>query len=1007
MALNKSSININFGSGLDTKTDKLQVAPGKMLVLENTVFDKGGLLQKSNGYNKLANLSDDSNTAITTFNGNATAIGNSLNAYNTSTNQWFNKGPIEPIKLSVLPLIRSNTNQSQSDTAISSSGLVCTVYQDNLGNGTVEYKYAIADSVTGQNIIEPSLIPSSNPVIGPIKVFVTNRYFIIVFGATISASTHLQYITVSLLNPTIVSTPKDISSSYSSSSAGNFDGAVLNDAFYIAWNGADGGGAIRFSGFDKALTDFSTHVFTGHNATILSVSIDTSFSVPVVYASFVDSSNNGWLCGISSANMSQALAPIELFTSTPSSNITVASQNGLTTVLYEVINAYTYDSGIPTHYINKITLASGGSPSSPVTIKRSVGLASHAFIVAETIYVLTAYQSDFQPTYFLIDSEGNEIAKLAYSNGGGYLTTGLPSVTVNGTIAQTSYLYKDLVAAVNKTQGAANSAGIYAQTGINMVGFDISSTNVVTSEIGNNLNISGGFLWSYDGYSPVEQGFHVWPDNVEITTSTTGGSLSAQEYFYQVTYEWSDNQGNIFRSAPSVPVSVTTTGSTSANTINVPTLRLTYKLANPVKIVIYRWSTAQETYFQVTSIINPTLNDPTIDSIAYVDTLADSSILGNNIIYTNGGVIEDVPPPSVETMTLWQSRLWTLSSEDRNLLYFSKQVIEGTPVEMSDLLTYYVAPTTGAQGSTGPITALSAMDDKLIVFKKDSIYYVTGQGPDNTGANNQFSDPVFITSTVGCISQQSIVFMPEGLMFQSDKGIWLLDRDLSTEYLGAPVEQFNDATVNSASNIPATNQVRFTLDTGITLMYDYYFSQWGTFTIVPAISSTIYQGLHTFINNRGEVYQESPGKYLVGSKPVLMNFTTAWFNLAGLQGFERAYFFYILGTYLSPHKLSVSVAYDYNPSPTQSFIISPDNYAAPYGSDPLYGNNTYGGSTNIEQWRIFLTQQKCQAFQITITEVFDASFGTIPGAGLTLSGIDLVVGAKGGYPRLRAAHSTS
>ena len=35
-------------------------------------------------------------------------------------------------------------------------------------------------------------------------------------------------------------------------------------------------------------------------------------------------------------------------------------------------------------------------------------------------------------------------------------------------------------------------------------------------------------------------------------------------YFYQVTYEWSDSQGNLFRSAPSIPISVTTTGTNVA-----------------------------------------------------------------------------------------------------------------------------------------------------------------------------------------------------------------------------------------------------------------------------------------------------------------------------------------------------------------------------------------------------------------------------------------------------------
>jgi hypothetical protein len=427
-----------------------------------------------------------------------------------------------------------------------------------------------------------------------------------------------------------------------------------------------------------------------------------------------------------------------------------------------------------------------------------------------------------------------------------------------------------------------------------------------------------------------------------------------------------------------------------------------------VKIVIYRWSTAQQTYYQVTSVLIPTLNDTTVDSIAYVDTLADSSIIGNSILYTTGGVIENIGPPACNDVSLFKSRLFLVDAEDRNLLWYSKQVIEATPVEMSDLFTLYTAPTTGSEGSTGVTNFTYPMDDKLILFKNQAQYYITGTGPDNTGANNDFSEPVFITATVGSANKKSVVMIPQGIMYQSvGKGIWLTERNMQTTYIGAPVEDFNNLAVLSAENVPETNQVRFTLENGTTLMYDYFYGQWGSFVGIPSISSTIYQSLHSYINESGRVFQESPGLYLDGANPVLLSFATGWMNLAGLQGFERAYFFYLLGEYKSPHKLSISVAYDYAPGPSQSVIISPDNYSAPYGGDNLYGGSSvYGGAASLEQWRIFFDQGKCQSFQITLNEIFDPSFGTVAGAGLTISGLNLIVGMKSQYPRLPAARST-
>jgi hypothetical protein len=392
--------------------------------------------------------------------------------------------------------------------------------------------------------------------------------------------------------------------------------------------------------------------------------------------------------------------------------------------------------------------------------------------------------------------------------------------------------------------------------------------------------------------------------------------------------------------------------------------------------------------------------------------LADASILGNNILYTNGGVVEDIGPPAFTALALFDDRMWGIDSEDGNLLWYSKQVIENTPVEMSDLFTFYVAPSLGAQGATGPLTCLFPMDTELVLFKETAMYYINGTGPDNTGANSQYSQPNFITSVVGCTNQKSIVFTPNGLMFefQSESGnqIWLLGRDLQTNYIGADVEAFTkSATVLSAVNIPGANHVRFTLSSGVVLVYDYYYSQWGEFIVggtfantstAPA-SSTLFGNLHTFVNNLGQVYQETPGQYLDGTTPVLMSFQTGWLNLAGLQGYERVYWMLFLGNYLSPFKLQTTIGYDYNPSLQQQTTVLPDNNNPTYGGYPgYYGAETpYGGNPQPFKARVFTQQQRAEAIQIGVQEIYDPSFGVAAGAGLTLSGLTLIAGIKAGY----------
>src|SRR5271169_1166931 len=155
--IQKQAIPINFFEGLDTKTDPYQVQIGKFLSLQNSVFTKGGLLQKRNGYGSLPALPNNQSVYLTTLDGNMTALGSAVQAYSQSNSTWVSKGNFRPVSLSVLPVARSAINQIQCDSCVSSSGLVCTVYTES-NNGTIAIKYVIANATTGQTIVNPTNI---------------------------------------------------------------------------------------------------------------------------------------------------------------------------------------------------------------------------------------------------------------------------------------------------------------------------------------------------------------------------------------------------------------------------------------------------------------------------------------------------------------------------------------------------------------------------------------------------------------------------------------------------------------------------------------------------------------------------------------------------------------------------------------------------------------------------------------------------------------------------------
>lgn len=1015
MALDRRPLNINFAMGLDQKSDPKQIPVGKFFALNNAIRTKGGLLAKRNGFGTLPGTLDNDASTLTVFSDNLVAIGSTLAAYSQGTETWIDKGAFQPVSFSTKAVVRSALNQIQCDSVVAANGAVCTVYSES-NNGTVTYSYVVQDSTTRQNITAPAVIPvTSGTVTGSPRVFLLGTNFVIVFTNIVSAASNLQYVTVSSTNPSIVGTNTDITAAYDASTTLSWDCAVAANNLYIAYNTSAGGQQVAITYLSQGLVLAAAVSFVGSIATIMSVCADlTTPSAPIIYASFWDSgSSTGYSVAVDQ-NLNQVMTATQWLAIGTILNVASAAQTGVVTIIYENSNNYSYDAGIASHFlsINTITLpntVTTGVLGSAAVLLRSVGLASKAFLYNGAVYVLAEYSSTFQPTYFLIDSSGRAIAKFAYQNGGGYLTLGLPQAQVVDTTIYIAYLFKDLVTSVNKTQGVANAAGVYTQTGVNLASIELSTDALSAKEIGNSLNLSGGFLYEYDGNTLNEQNFHLFPDNVEAVWSAVGGSIVAKPdgatntnaYFYQVIFQWTDAQGNVFNSAPSIPVAVTTTGAgnTGSITIQGPNARITYKTG--VKVIIYRWSVAQPSYYQVTSLTAPKLSSTSADSWTYTDTLADASILGNGLIYTTGGVIENTGTSACNSSTLFDTRLWVILAEDPNLLGYSKQITDGTTVEMSDLNTLYIAPNVGTTLATGPMKCIFPLDDKLIIFKSQTLFYINGTGPDITGVNSQYSQPIFIPGTVGSVNPASIVLVPEGLLFQTDKGIWLLNRNLETSYKGAAVENSNTATVTSAVAIPGTTQVRMTLNNGTSVMYDYYYDQWGGFTNTNAASSTIYNGLQTFVTPAGLVAQETPGLYLDNGNPVLLNFTTGWINLAGLRGYQRLYEIFLLGEYLSPHKLMVSIAYDYESAPSQTIIINPVNFAGYYGDDPLYGESlaygVYGGASNIEDWRLFPQRQKCKAFQLTFQEIYDPTKGGVAGAGFTLSGLDLVLGVKKGW----------
>jgi hypothetical protein len=1089
-SISPQPVTINFTQGVNLKTDPWQVPLGQFLALENSVFTIQGLLKKRNGYGLLATITGAS--TITTYLGNLLALGTELTVFSEESNSLIAAGAIQPMALSVLPLVRSATSQTTVDVAIAPNGLSCETWLDSDGNTY----YQINDSATGGTIVPKVAITNGTDVNATMsRVVVLGNYFIITYLATVSSNATIRYLAIPYGNPTSPLPRVSVSTAITGIAAAYDALSVSINAgiLYLAWEDS---GVIKLTQISNTLVLGAVVTLSSAGADLISLAFDLTRNQ--LWVSFYKLSSNTIKVAAYDSHLSSILAITSIVTSiTLNNGLTSTATGGVVSVFYEVSNTYSYDSTLRTDYLSFNTCTIGGTAGTPAIILRSVGLSSKAVLVNGTSYMLVTYSSAYQPTYFLINQTGKILGKLAYSNGGGYIINQiLPQINLSqdsnsNPIFKIGYLFKDFLASIanpqgpmalnvgtNKTMGAS-APPVYAQTGINIVSWTFNAP-ARSAETGQILHVGMGFPVMFDGVAPVEHQFHIWPDALEVATANSAGGLLAQQYFYQGIYNWTDGQGNQQFSAPSVAISVTAaagtltfhsvfssgdttltvssvsglfvgqiitdtttagnitantkiiaisgstitlsqpaagsstttpgdalnTVNTATNTVYFPTLRLTDKTANKVRLNLYRWSQANQNFYEVTSVSSPTLNNPAVDYVTITDTLNDVSIVGNSLLYTTGGVVEDIAAPSFSVCTMFDDRLWVLSAED-GLFWYSKQVLPGTGVEFSNLFTYYAAPIQGAQGSTGLPTAACPMDTELLIFKKEAISYVNGTGPDNTGAGSTYSaTPNYISSTVGCTNPDSIVQTDQGVMFQSDKGIWMVTRGLGLEYIGQAVEGLVIGNVVlSASVIPETTQVRFIMNTGITLMYDYFYKQWGWFTNTPGVSATLYQGLHTYLDKYSRVLQETPDEYLDVATPVVMYALTNWIQLQGLSGYQRLLEVQLLGKYISPHTLNVELGYDFG-SLSEQATIEPINGTGNYGTDDLFAQTSpYAGPGNLEQWRIQQSTQQCQSFQMSIQEVFDPSQGMPAGAGLTLSAFTAIIGVTRAYRPIKAATS--
>jgi hypothetical protein len=1033
----KQLFPVSFQGGIDTKTDPRQVIPGKLLDLQNGIFQQTGAINRRWGYTALGTGIIGGLSNITA----AAAIDGRFNnelilydgtygySYIAADNAWANRGEVVSVIQTNQQIIRNSSQQLSPDSA-ALGGIQVYAWEDSRGG----IRYSIIDQASSAFVVVDQLLfaTGSRPKCIPcVTAGVIGIFFNDGFG-------NLQVAGVKTTEAASSPVVTQLISGLTTPISFDVQPAPTGTIFLAAWSNT----GLPPPGFAHTLSMY-TVTMTG----IPSVSavnpgaVQSSGIVPVCSPSLcVDPvSGGGWLIyappsdpsAVVAGSFNSAGAGFFIF------NTIFSGLSGITLSVTGIVaagnlTAFAEVQGASGNLILSNTITSGnalGYPASsaPVFI-RGCGLASKAFTYAGKVYVNVATQSQQQSTYFTLDTTGNVVAKAVGQLGGGYVSSSdyvLPNVNQLSTGV---FQYTNLVKGIVNTEAGV----VQSLLGVNSTKLDFFDSNsYLSSNLNGEMYVVGGILQRYDGAAFTEVGFHMYPEAIGYTAVLSGGAMADGIYGYSVTYEWIDNLGNTEISTPSIVNYVTISGGGGAGSVQIviPTLRLTKK--SNVRLVVYRTTGAGGTtgpvLYRVTSALLPTYNSTAIDTVTFTDTLSDASITSNGAMYTQpltvgqNPILPNAAPPSCAFITTFANRLVIAGGDLSSSLWYSQTAISGAPAQFSALLQLVVDP------DGGPITALARMDDKLIIFKQTGIFYITGQGPDATGAQSDFGTPIQIPSAgVGCYTSNSICLMPTGLLFQSLNGIFLLDRSLNVTYKGAPVEQYTlpsarNLTITSATLVP--NQwVIFTTSSGLALVYDYYYDQWSTFTNHPAFDSDCWIGggnLFVWANaSTGVVYKQTLGAYLDNGAAIPFSLTTSWltFNAlagvnSGMQSYARVYHALLVGQYYNAHTLQVNVAYDYD-SLFSSQVVTPvfsttasinaatatgqSTYgaASPFGSDTPFGGSVSGAAQY--QFRLDLLR-KCQAVAFQIQDN-----GSSAGQGFSLSALSLVVGVKQGANKLPA-----
>ena len=505
----------------------------------------------------------------------------------------------------------------------------------------------------------------------------------------------------------------------------------------------------------------------------------------------------------------------------------------------------------------------------------------------------------------------------------------------------------------------------------------------------NGVIFNGSVPRHFDGLLLTEMGFLHTPE-IGATLVASTGNLTAGAYSYKAIYEWRDNSGNFWRSATSVADTVTTVAGSLQVTVSVKTLSLTSK--NNVKINLYRTVADGSIHYKLVEITNSKSGG----YVAYTDNVADTTIESNELLYTDQGILDYIQPGSFVVGNFSLNRFFYAPRDDGNFIYYSNVLDSGAGISFTGVGEIF------PYENDGDITAINHIQQTLVIFKENSIHLLQGDGINQQGSairNVMWGEyPVVLSKTVGCEDARSVLLTDQGLVFQDQKGIYMLSTDMNLTNFGKQVKYFDPTIVGAYAD--KVKECYVFVTTNEALVYFYKFDQWVRWTGYGGTHSTQIDNV-IYFNNVTQIVKETSTKTDLAAD-FTIKVVTPWFAFGKINGYQRLKKVYLLGWQNDTQnddqplangdgEITLLSGYNYQPAEhatdTSATDITPFDYTEYYSANGVA--TTYDYQPLQLRWDPH--KQSCSSYRLTI----EATHDDIGFTALTF----FVDGKKGG-PRL-------